>query len=92
MYIYIILAILGFVAIVILIDRINQSKIERLRRAGVYPLPGQESDRDVERLIRLGRKIEAIKVYRTIHHVDLRTARQAVEALERQITDANKAH
>lgn len=81
---------LALVAVAVLVDRINQNKVERLRRSGIYPLRGEESAQDVDRLIRLGRKIEAIKVYRTVHNVDLRTARQAVEALEKQIAEREK--
>ena len=46
-----------------------------------YPLPGEGTDADVERFIALGRKMTAIKLYREIHGVDLKTARDAVEEL-----------
>jgi ribosomal protein L7/L12 len=36
---------------------------------------------DVARLVRLGRKIEAIKLYREIHGVDLKAAKSAVDAI-----------
>ena len=43
------------------------------------------SSPDVESLIRSGRKIDAIKRYRALHGVDLKEAKDAVDALERQL-------
>jgi ribosomal protein L7/L12 len=43
--------------------------------------PTEDSIRDA--LLR-GRKIEAIKAYRTLHRVDLKTAKEAVERLAAQ--------
>ena len=40
---------------------------------------------EVERLVRAGRKIEAIKAYRESTGVGLREAKEAVEALERRL-------
>jgi ribosomal protein L7/L12 len=60
-----------------------------------YPLPagggtaepgGSRSDvGDIEDLLRAGQKIAAIKAYRATHRVDLTTAKQAIDALERQL-------
>lgn len=49
------------------------------------PLPpaGQGTMDDVRRLVAEGHKIAAIKVYREVHGVGLREAKEAVEALER---------
>jgi len=77
----ILIAVLGLIALVFLLDRVNQRKIESLRRRGIYPLAGQESEADIERLIQMNRKIEAIKVYRTVHGVDLKTPKQAIDKL-----------
>jgi ribosomal protein L7/L12 len=49
-----------------------------------YPLPGEGTDADVERFIDLGRKMTAIKLYREIHGVDLKTAKDAVEELSKK--------
>ncbi len=46
---------------------------------------GERSDADVQELLRLDRKIEAIKVYRELHGVGLRQAKEAVEQLQRQL-------
>jgi len=43
------------------------------------------SDERVERLVREGRKIEAIKVWRESTGADLKEAKEAVEALERRL-------
>jgi phosphodiesterase/alkaline phosphatase D-like protein len=40
---------------------------------------------DVEALVRDGRKIDAIKRYRKLHGVGLKEAKDAVEALEREL-------
>jgi ribosomal protein L7/L12 len=45
------------------------------------PAPGEATDADVERFVALGRKMTAIKLYREIHGVDLKTAKEAVEGL-----------
>lgn len=40
---------------------------------------------DIDGLLKAGRKIEAIKLYRAQHGVDLKAAKDAVEARERQL-------
>ena len=71
----------GLVALLVLWGWVSQSRIDRSRQQGIYPEPGQETDRDVERLVSMGRKIDAIKVYRAVHKVGLKEAKEAVEAL-----------
>ena len=61
----------------------RRSKIEDLRRTGVYPRPGEETEADIDRLIMKGHKIEAIKVFRALHDVDLKEAKEAVEKRQR---------
>jgi ribosomal protein L7/L12 len=48
------------------------------------PPPGEATDADVERFAAMGRKMTAIKLYREIHGVDLKTAKEAVEALAKK--------
>lgn len=36
---------------------------------------------DIERLVHAGRKIDAIKAYRRLHQVDLKTAKDAIDRL-----------
>ena len=43
--------------------------------------PGGSTDDDVARLAALGRKIEAIKLYRRLHATDLKTAKDAVDRM-----------
>ena len=80
---------IGFVGIVVvtsvIMDIVTRSRIRRLRQAGLYPLRGEETDADVERLIRMGKMIEAIKVYRDVHGVDLKAAKEAVDVRTAQI-------
>ncbi len=52
------------------------------------PLTGIDlanADTQIVACIQAGRKIDAIKVYRDLHHVDLKTAKDAVDALEAQL-------
>jgi ribosomal protein L7/L12 len=49
-----------------------------------YPQPGEGTDADVERFVALGRKMTAIKLYREIHGVDLKTATDAVDELSKK--------
>lgn len=63
----------------------RRSKIENLRRTGVYPRPGEETEADIDRLIMKGHKIEAIKVFRALHDVDLKEAKEAVEKRQREL-------
>jgi ribosomal protein L7/L12 len=54
------------------------------RRYGVSDAPTNQpsdgsTDADVARLATLGRKIEAIKLYRRLHGTDLKTAKDAVD-------------
>jgi ribosomal protein L7/L12 len=50
------------------------------RRGGTPPSPGT-----IDELLRGGQKIEAIKQYRTMHGVDLKTAKDAVDARAREL-------
>lgn len=61
----------------------SKSHDRRIRESGLYPPPGAGTDDDVWRLADSGEKISAIKLYREIHNVDLRTSKVAVEALVR---------
>lgn len=74
------LVVLGF----FMVQR-RRSKIEDLRRTGVYPRPGEETEADVDRLIMKGHKIEAIRVFRALHDVDLNEAKEAVEKRQREM-------
>jgi ribosomal protein L7/L12 len=46
---------------------------------------GPVTEADIDRLILEGRKIDAIKVYRRLKSVDLKDAKDAVDARERKI-------
>lgn len=56
-------------------------KLSNLRKAGVYPKAGQASSADVERLVKSGFPVLAIRCYRELHGCSLRQARAAVQAL-----------
>jgi ribosomal protein L7/L12 len=69
------------VVAVFAIDALNRRRSRNLQQSGVYPPPGQGSQADVERLVALGRKIDAIKLYRQIHGVDLKAAKEAIDKI-----------
>jgi hypothetical protein len=60
---------------------IVQLRIQALRRRGIYPAKGRATTADVERLLKAGHRIWAIRCYREIHDVELATAKAAVETL-----------
>jgi hypothetical protein len=57
----------------------SRSRLRQLRQSGIYPPPGGGVDGDVRRLLSLGRKIDAIRLYREIHGGGLKSAKEAVE-------------
>ena len=73
--------VLAAVAVAFVVDAFNRRRIHNLQQSGVYTPPGQGGAHDVERLVALGRKIDAIKLYRQIHRTDLKTAKKAVDEI-----------
>ena len=73
--------VVAFVAAALALSLLNRRRTDDLRQTGLYPPPGQGSDADVERLVALGRKIDAIKLYREIHGTDLKSAKDAVDKM-----------
>jgi ribosomal protein L7/L12 len=80
MSIYWFAAIAAIALLAILSRRGERSGAPRLRSGDAPPSPER-----VDLLIRSGQKIEAIKEYRSLHRVDLKTAKDAVEAREREL-------
>jgi len=78
MVLYIVVAV---AAAALALNAMNRRRTDDLRQTGLYPPPGQGSDADVERLVALGRKIDAIKLYREIHGTDLTRAKDAVDKI-----------
>ena len=64
---------------------LGRRKDEQLRNDGVYPPEGRETQADIDRLIQLGHKIQAIKVHRKLHGVGLKEAKEAVERRRSEI-------
>ncbi len=73
--------VVAFVAAALALNALNRRKTDDLRQTGLLPPPGRGSAADVERLVALGRKIDAIKLYREIHRSDLKTAKDAVDRM-----------
>ena len=56
-------------------------KEKKLIRSGILPEVANTTDSDIQKLIRSGHKIWAIKRYREIHNVSLKEAKQKIEAM-----------
>lgn len=56
-------------------------RLARLRRSGRYPRRGEATMADVERLLRSGSRVWALRCYREVHGCSLRQAREAIDAL-----------
>ena len=75
------LAALAAVAVLGLVSRRGERAASRERQPTNAPPPPPE----IDDMLRDGHKIEAIKRYRTLHGVDLKTAKDAIDARAREI-------
>lgn len=66
-------------------DPMLSTAAERAAEEAAAPMAEEDAEAEIEALIRRGRKIEAIKLYRQHRGSDLRSAKAAVEALEREL-------
>jgi ribosomal protein L7/L12 len=80
MSVYWIAAIVGILFLAVVSRRGERSGAPRLGPRDAPPSPER-----IDLFIRSGQKIEAIKAYRALHRVDLKTAKDAVEAREREL-------
>jgi ribosomal protein L7/L12 len=75
----VILAVIVFVALLSRRGERGGSKI-RIRSGDAPPSPER-----IDQFLREGQKIEAIKEYRVLHGVDLKTAKDAIDARAREL-------
>jgi len=75
------LAALAAIAVLGLVSR----RGERAGSTGPRPTSAPPPPPDIDDLLRTGRKIEAIKRYRAVHGVDLKTAKDAIDARAREL-------
>ena len=73
---------IGVVGIIVAIFFFVYCRDAVYRRSGLLPAAGQATMADVERLVRTGNRIVAIRCYREIHHVGLAEAKKAVDDLQ----------
>jgi ribosomal protein L7/L12 len=73
-------AVAAVVGLGFLIRRGERTGSKEVRPGGPPP-----SSATIDALLRGGQKIEAIKQYRTMHGVDLKTAKDAVDARAREL-------
>ncbi len=78
---YIVIVIIFILLIAFIIE---QNKINKLRKIGLYPKKGTGTLNDVEKLVNEGHKIEAIKLYREIKNVGLKEAKDEVEKITKK--------
>jgi len=74
-------AAVGAVALLAMVSRRGEKADSSRTRLGTAP----PSRARIDEFLRAGRKIEAIKEYRALHGVDLKTAKDAVEARAREL-------
>ena len=77
----ILLFVAGMAFLMILFAVSGSWKVAAARRSGLLPPAGQATMADVQRLVRIGERIWAIRCYREIHRCSLVEAKQAVENL-----------
>jgi len=80
MSVYWIAALAAIALLAVVSRRGERSGAPRPRSGDALPSPER-----IDLFIRSGQKIEAIKAYRALHRVDLKTAKDAVEAREREL-------
>lgn len=80
------------VVLVGIIQGFTAFQLARLRRAGLYPQPGQATMDDVTRLQQAGMSVWAIRCYREIHGGSLRQAKEAVAGLPFQGRSAEQTN
>jgi hypothetical protein len=76
---------LALVAIIVVLfgaaEAFSSFHMAKLRRSGRYPERGKATMGDVERLLKTGSPVWAVRCYREIHGCSLRQANEAVRAL-----------
>ncbi len=75
------LAAIAAVVLLSLVSRRGERHTTRNLRSG----DAAPSPEEIDALLRAGRKIDAIKQYRTLHRVDLKTAKDAVDDRAREL-------
>jgi len=80
------LSIIGAIVVFLFLIAAKTNRVDdQLRHEGLYPPAGQEGTTEqIHTLIQKGYKIQAIKLYREMHKVGLKEAKEAVEKLTEQ--------
>ena len=81
----VIVIVIVLVFLVLRVGNKQESLDTELRRATL-------TEDDIRRALLSGSKIEAIKIHRTIHHTGLKEAKDAVEAIEREMRKSGQLH
>jgi hypothetical protein len=71
---------IGAVVLLGLLSRIGERSTTPRSGGDAPPSPER-----IDELLRAGRKIDAIKAYRVLHRVDLKTAKDAIDARAREL-------
>lgn len=76
-------ALIGIVVLLIAIAAWSKGRVEDIRDPALAP-PGGGTESDIVRLVDAGQMIAAIKLYRRLHGVGLKEAKDAVDKLARE--------
>jgi ribosomal protein L7/L12 len=71
----------GAVVLLAMVSRRGEKADSSRARSGTTPPSGER----IDGFLRAGQKIQAIKEYRALHRVDLKSAKHAVEARAREL-------
>jgi len=66
-----------------LVGLLAAQRSDAWRTTIIPPRSPAELDAQVRALVSVGKKIQAIKLYREFHHVDLKDAKDIIDAVER---------
>ncbi len=59
-------------------------KIHFARKNGQYPMPGQVTTADIERLVADGQTVLAMRAYRELHRCGLKQAKKAIAQIKKE--------
>ena len=76
-----VIALGGFVLLLVVMAVWSRGRVEQVRQPELSLPVGAGTDGDIARLVDAGQKIAAIKLYRRLHNVGLKDAKDAVDKL-----------
>ena len=76
------LVVLLFFSLFLILQLLAFSKTRALQKMGLFPSSETATLKDVKNLVKAGERIHAIKLYRSLQHVSLPDAVQAIDKMQ----------